>query len=262
MSIIEKLMGPSYYKVAPYEVFFKCDRKTQAGGATAHLSTLKDARICVKEEADPTDTLNIELMKMLSGESTITSRGLYEKAFLSFVPTVLPILLCNHKPAFDVDDYAMTRRIVVIPFTNIYVDINDSKRPYDESNPRHRIRDNGLRAKLMLDNQQEQLLNWLVQGAIKWYAEGLGEQPQAAKDAFNNYFTENDKLGRFVDDYCTKGSELYVNAGEFKRAFEEQTDVKIKQTELIAMMAKRGFRYARAKRNEVNTNYYFGLEVC
>jgi len=261
MSIIEKLMGPSYYKVAPYEVFFKCDRKTQAGGATAHLSTLKDARICVKEEADPTDTLNIELMKMLSGESTITSRGLYEKHFLSFVPTVLPILLCNHKPAFDVDDYAMTRRIVVIPFTNIYVDINDAKRPYDENNPRHRLRDNSLRSKLMLDNQQEQLLNWLVAGAVKWYVEGLGEQPQAAKDAFNNYFTENDKLGQFIDNCCTKGSELHVNAGEFKRVFEEQNDIKIKQTELIVMMAKRGFRFVRATRDGLKTNYYFGLEI-
>jgi len=261
MSIIEKLMGPSYYKVAPYEVFFKCDRKTQAGGATAHLSTLKDARIAVKEEADPTDTLNIELMKMLSGESTITSRGLYEKHFLSFVPTVLPILLCNHKPAFDVDDYAMTRRIVVIPFTNIYVDIKDAKRPYDSKNPRHRLRDNSLRAKLMLDNQQEQLLNWLVQGSVKWYTEGLGEQSQAAKDAFNNYFTENDRLGQFIDNYCQKGSELHVNAGEFKRAFEEQTDVKIKQTELIAMMAKRGFRHGNVLRDGYKTKYYLGLSM-
>jgi P4 family phage/plasmid primase-like protien len=262
MSIIEKLLGPSYYKVAPYEVFFKCDRKTQAGGATAHLSTLKDARICVKEEADPTDALNIELMKMLSGESTITSRGLYEKTFLSFVPTVLPILLCNHKPAFDVDDYAMTRRIVVIPFTNVYVDMNDAKRPYDFRNPRHRIRDNGLRAKLMLDNQQEQLLNWLVQGAVKWYKEGLGEQPQAAKNAFNDYFTENDRLGQFLDNYCEKGSELHVNASEFKRAFDEQNvGTKIQQTELIAMMAKRGFRHTRARRDGVNTNYYMGLKL-
>jgi len=260
MSIIEKLMGPSYYKVAPYEVFFKCDRKTQAGGATAHLSTLKDARICVKEEADPTDSLNIELVKMLSGESTITSRGLYEKTFLSFVPTVLPILLCNHKPAFDVDDYAMTRRIVVIPFNNIYVDINDSKRPYDKKNPRHRIRDNALRSKLMLDNQQEQLLNWLVQGAVKWYNEGLGEQPQVAKDAFSNYFTENDKLGRFLDN-CQKGPELYVPAKDFKQAFEEQTDIKIKQAELIEMMKKRGFRHTQARRDGHKTNYYLGLSI-
>ena len=261
MSIIEKLLGPSYYKVAPYEVFFKCDRKTQAGGATAHLQTLKDARVCVKEEADPIDSLNIELMKMLSGESTITSRGLYEKTFLSFVPTVLPILLCNHKPAFDVDDYAMTRRIVVIPFNNIYVDMNDAKRPYDSKNPRHRLRDNGLRAKLMLDNQQEQLLNWLVQGAVKWYSEGLGEQPQAAKNAFNDYFTENDRLGQFLDNYCEKGSELYVTASDFKRAFDEQSGTKIQQTELISMMAKRGFRHVQTRRDGLKARYYLGLNL-
>ena len=114
----------------------------------------------------------------------------------------------------------------------------------------------------MLDNQQEQLLNWLVQGAVKWYAEGLGEQPQAAKDAFNNYFTENDKLGQFLDNCCEKDTDFYVNAGDFKRVFEEQTDVKIKQTEMIVMMAKRGFRYARATRDGMKTNYYFGLKIC
>lgn len=246
MSIIEKLMG-KYYVTAPHEIFFKNDRKTQAGAATAHLATLKGARICVKEEADPRDSLNIETIKIVSGESTITSRGLYEKNYTSFVPTALPILLCNHKPEFDVDDYAMLRRIVVIPFNNIYCSPHDLRMPYDPCNPRHRLRDSNLRRKLMLSNCQQQLLTWLVRGAVKWSVSGLGLQPEIIKNALNNYYSENDKLGLFIDEQCELGRDFHVNATLFRVAFNQYANAKIQQKDMVEMMNKRGFQYVRLR---------------
>lgn len=261
MSIIEKLMG-KFYVTAPHEIFFSNDRKTQAGAATAHLATLKGARICVKEEADPKDSLNIETIKIVSGESTITSRGLYEKNYTSFVPTALPILLCNHKPEFDVDDYAMLRRIVVIPFDNIYCSPDDPRMPYDSCNPRHRLRDSNLRTKLVLDDCQQQLLTWLVRGAVKWSVSGLGPQPEIIKNALNNYCSENDKLGQFIEEQCELGPTFHVNARVFRDTFTQYTNTRIQQKDLIEMMKKRGFKYIYHRAGDgKNARIYNGLKL-
>jgi P4 family phage/plasmid primase-like protien len=261
MSVIEKLMG-RLYVTAPREIFFKNDRKTQAGAATAHLAALKGARICVKEEADPKDALNIEIIKIVSGESTITSRGLYEKSYTSFVPTALPILLCNHKPEFDVDDYAMLRRIVVIPFNNIYCSPHDPRMPYDACNPRHRLRDSNLRRKLVLDTSQQQLLTWLVRGAGKWFASGLGPQPESIKNALSDYYEENDRLGQFIDEQCDLGRDFHVNARVFRDAFAQYANARIQQKDLAEMMNKRGFQYVRLRTGDGKRDrIYKGLKL-
>ncbi|KAF9176804.1 hypothetical protein BGZ49_005928, partial [Haplosporangium sp. Z 27] len=137
---------------------------------------MRGARICVKEEAEPKDELNIETIKIITGESSITSRSLY-KDCETFQPTMLSILICNHKPAINVDDPAMLRRIQVIPFNNIYTTPGDANCPYNPLDPRHRLRDSNVRKKLLTKHSQEQLLVWLVQGAVKWYSGGLGNMP-------------------------------------------------------------------------------------
>ncbi|KAF9987120.1 hypothetical protein BGZ79_005247, partial [Entomortierella chlamydospora] len=110
VGLLEKLLE-KWYVTAPYDIFFKSNRRAQAGGPSPHLGTMRGARICVKEEAEPKDELNIEMIKMISGESPVTSRALYAKDYETFLPTALPILICNHKPTIDVDDVAMLRRI-------------------------------------------------------------------------------------------------------------------------------------------------------
>ncbi|KAF9090482.1 hypothetical protein BGX27_002253 [Mortierella sp. AM989] len=62
---LEKLLE-KWYVTAPYDIFFKSNRRTQAGGATPHLGTMRGARICVKEEVEPKDELNIEPIKIIS----------------------------------------------------------------------------------------------------------------------------------------------------------------------------------------------------
>ncbi|KAF9343693.1 hypothetical protein BGX26_005347 [Mortierella sp. AD094] len=118
------------------------------------------------------------------------------------VPTALPILLCNNKPPIDVDDDTMLHRIKVIPFRIIFTTNDDSSRPYEVNNPRHRLKDSDLRKKLLVKCSLKQLLVWLVQGARKWYASGLGVTPRCMVDAFNDYCTENDRLKVFIEERC------------------------------------------------------------
>jgi len=265
MNIVDTLLE-KWCVTASYDVFFKNERRVAAGGPTPHLMSLKGSRICVKEETEPKDALNIEMLKMLAGENKITARRLH-KDEETFTPTVLPILLCNHKPAIDIEDPALTRRIVVIPFHNIYTSPTDSARPFDAHNPRHRPRDPELRAKLLTAFAQEQLLTWLVQGAVNWYREGLGARPQGVEEAWNLYKGENDRLQIFIDERCEQPSaalqnekEFYVNAGEFLKAFNDnRSGTKYLQKELVPMMEKRGFRYSH--RRDVSGRIYSGLRL-
>ncbi|KAF9154127.1 hypothetical protein BGX21_004762 [Mortierella sp. AD011] len=256
VGLLEKLLE-KWFVTAPYDIFFKSARRAQAGGATPHLGTMRGARICVKEEAEPKDELNIEIIKIISGESPVTSRALYAKDYETFQPTALPILICNHKPAINVDDEAMLRRIMVIPFTNIYTTPEDSSRPYNPLNPRHRLRDPNVRKKLLTKYSQEQLLVWLVQGAVKWYAgEGLGKVPQCMQDAFSAYCLENDKLQEFIEDCCEVSPNYNINAGFFREEFMKYIGRKIQQKDLIDMMKKRGFDYIVAREGQTLAKVY------
>ncbi|KAF9159340.1 hypothetical protein BGX21_008294 [Mortierella sp. AD011] len=262
ISLLEKLLE-KWYVTAPYDVFFKSAKRAQAGGPSPHLGTLKGARICVKEEAEPKDELNIEMIKILTGESAITSRALYAKDYETFTPKALPILLCNHKPAIDVDDPAMLRRIKVIPFNNIYTSPEDSIRPYDRNNPRHRLRDPDVRKRLLTKYSQEQLLVWLVQGAFKWHVGGLGKLPQCMKDAFQEYCSENDKLKEFIDECCEVSDHYKVNAKVFRDSFRYFLghSSNVQQKDLMEMMNTRGFQYKAVRDGSSVAKMYLGLQV-
>jgi P4 family phage/plasmid primase-like protien len=254
ISLIEKLMKP-WTMIAPYEVFFKTQKSS--GGATPHLTALRKKRIVIKEEAEAGDHLNMELIKMLTGESTITGRGLYDRGFEEFESQCLPILLCNKKPDINVDIDANLRRIIVVPFTNIYTTPEDHLRPYDPDNACHRLKDINKKKTLITPDAQEQLLVWLVQGAIKWYKEGLGKQPDIIKNAFDDYRAENDFLTSFIRDCCIIDKSASVSIVTFRDRLILETQTKTKQDDLKKMMNKRGFAFKRTAKERL----YLGITL-
>ncbi|KAF9092419.1 hypothetical protein BGX27_001799 [Mortierella sp. AM989] len=186
----------------------------------------------------------------------------------SFLPTALPILLCNHLPPINTYDDAILRRIKVIPFRNIYTTPWVPNRPYDANNPRHRPLDLSVRDRLLMKSSQEQLLVWLVNGAVKWYNHGLGEQPQCMVDAFNDYCNENDMLHAFIKECCDVSAEYQVNAGNFRDALnmdlEHQGVDSVKQKELKEMMKKRKHRHGqtRVEGQKSPMKLYYGLRLA
>jgi len=264
MGIVDALLE-NLCVTASYDVFFKNDRRGSEGAATPHIMALKGSRICVKEETEPKDKLNVEILKMVTGESKVSARQLHGKQE-SFMPSCLPILLCNHKPAIDIEDPALTRRIVVVPFDNIYTSADDSARPFNPDNPRHRLKNTDLRTKLLTSFAQEQLLTWLVQGSVKWFKEGLGKQPESVKDAFSKYKDENDRIKIFIEDRCelppsgiqkSDSKEYHINAGDFLKALNESSNIKYLQKDLIPQMDKKGFKYTNLR--SVSGRVFTGL---
>jgi putative DNA primase/helicase len=119
---------------------------------------------------------------MVTGEDALTARFLYGEYF-SFKPTFKIFMATNHKPKIRGADNGIWRRIKMIPFT---VTIPPEQR------------DKKLTEKLIAENSG--ILNWLIQGYAMWRKEGLGKEPDAVRDANNEYRMDMDVVGTFVDD--------------------------------------------------------------
>ena len=242
------------------EVFFQSGRQTSAGGHTAHLAPLQGKLIVAREERNDTDKLDAELIKLMTGEGDIVSRAPYSCKYVNFKPTHLPILACNRLPPIDVDDAAMLRRLIVIPFVNVYCGPDD-RVPYDPTNPHHRLKDDNLREKMMTDEHRGELLTWLVQGAVHWYAQGLGQQPPLLKEALRGYVAENDVLQQFIQEHCEVGGCHIVNASLFRTMFMTSSGRKTSQKELQPMMHSRGFLLKTERVDGKHERIYRGLRM-
>lgn len=98
-------------------------------------------------------------------------------------------LITNHLPHITPDP-AMRRRLVVIPWTQSFVN----------------NRDPNLEAKLR--SELPGILAWLVQGAIRWYGDyessqstGLSEPALVARE-LDQFFEEEDEIGTWIKDNC------------------------------------------------------------
>jgi putative DNA primase/helicase len=143
------------------------------------------------------------LVKQLTGGDRIRARRMRED-FWEFEPTHKIWLAANHKPLVRGRDYAIWRRIRLIPFT---VKIDDNKK-----DPK------------LLDKLKAELpgiLAWAVQGCLDWQQQGLAE-PQEVIDATKNYQDEMDVIGQFLNECCflKPGSqEIKANSTDLYKAF-------------------------------------------
>jgi len=96
------------------------------------------------------------------------------------------------------------------------------------------------------------ILRWLVEGALLWQKEGLGEPP-AVKEATEEYKTEQDIITAFLNDEC----EIDENATEtvqrvyarYLRWCDDNGERPIAKRELSIRLKERGFETARGPHN-------------
>jgi len=152
-------------------------------GIPSDVARLKGARFVSAVESEHGRKLAEALVKQLTGGDKITARHLYGEWF-DFDPTFKLFLAVNHKPVIKGSDYAIWRRIRLVPFT---VTIPPEKRDKDLINK--------LKAEL------PGILRWAVEGCMLWQREGL-ESPDSVKAATGDYQSEMDVIGDFIAECC------------------------------------------------------------
>ena len=154
------------------------------------LARLKGARLVTTSEIEQGKQMSESLIKTVTGEDDLTARFLYGEYF-SFKPTFKIFMATNHKPKIRGADNGIWRRIKMIPFT---VTIPPEQR------------DKKLTEKLIAENSG--ILNWLIQGYAMWRKEGLKDEPEAVREANDEYRMDMDSVGTFVNECLNVDASL------------------------------------------------------
>ena len=101
---------------------------------------------------------------------------------------------------------------------------------------------------------------WLVRGAIEWYhVGGLGPKPPALNAAMREYVEENDILGQFVSQFCTRKRGARVETKLFKQQYESCMEVTVSSQALAKSMRARGFEKKQIRSEAGRENVFLGI---
>lgn len=159
-------------------------------GPRDDVAELFGARVVTAVEVGEGKRFNESLVKSLTGSDTVRARFLYESAF-QFKPQFKLFLAANHKPVIRGTDEGIWRRVRLIPFT---VQI-----PKEEQ-------DKELLSKLR--DELPGILAWAIDGCQLWLERGGLGLPDEVRAAGDDYRSESDTLGAFIDEYCELGREF------------------------------------------------------
>lgn len=158
-------------------------------------------RFVTNQETAEGQRFNESLVKQMTGGDRIRARRMRED-FWEFEATHTLFLATNHKPVIRGTDHAIWRRLRLVPFTVTIPEENQDKR---------------LPAKLRAELPG--ILAWAVRGHVEWLEHGLGE-PNEVRAATNEYRSEMDVLGEFIEDRCKVDPDAKVVVGDLYEAYE------------------------------------------
>ena len=222
-----------YAKSARAETFF------DQNGIPSDLAMLAGSRFVSAAETESGQKISDSLVKRLTGGDKILARFLYGEWF-EFDPTFKIWLATNHKPTISTQSIAIWERVRLIPCENVI--------PKDKRDPK-------LRQHLR-EIEAEGIARWLVEGAMRWYAEGLGQTPDDVEEATDEYRKEMDIIGDFIYECCeTEGS---VTAKELYQAYatwaREQGRPVFGSRRFTAEMKEAGHPVTKTERQNVFEN--------
>lgn len=227
-----------YAKAAPPDLLIA--KKNDAH--PTERADLFGARLVVAQEVEDDQRFAEKKIKELTGGDRIKGRFM-GKDFFEFNPTHKLWLCGNHKPEIRGTDYAIWRRIKLIPFT---VKITDKEK------------DGALPEKLL--TELPGILNWAIEGCLAWQAHGLKEPP-AVVDATNAYRKDMDNVGKFIDECCTFDASARTSAKDlyeaYKRWVESRGEFKLTHKKLGDKLRER----TELQKSTSNGSWWNGIRL-
>jgi P4 family phage/plasmid primase-like protien len=198
MDVLRHLLG-NYAAPAPAG-FLMVGRQEHS----EELARLQGLRLVVASEINPDARFDEAKLKELTGGDTLTARYMHQ-SFFEFDPTHHLWLMGNHQPRVKAGGDSFWRRLRLLPF--------------QYKVPEHKKID-GL-ADILVAEEGPGILAWIIRGAIDHFARGLRE-PESVKAATAAYAAEEDHIGRFLEDCCTRGpaAQVRTETGRVRAAYE------------------------------------------
>lgn len=200
INIIKDIMG-DYGKQAKSDTFIK----KKESGANNDIARLVGSRFVSAIESEEGEKLADSFVKQITGGEPVLARFLRQE-FFEFIPEFKVFFTTNHKPIIGGLDEGIWRRVKLIPF-NLNL-------------PSHK-RDKRLPEKLSLE--MPGILNWAIEGCMKWQKDGLKE-PKVVAEATGKYKDDMDILAPFLDEVCyvdeRENESVMIEAKELYNVYE------------------------------------------
>ncbi len=239
-NIIRYILG-DYAVTAPSSLMSV--RRQGDNGPRNDIAALAGARAVFINELGSDETLDEQTVKHLAGREPISARFLHREHF-EFEPTFTPILRTNHKPVIRGSDDGIWRRIVLIPFRAQFTGERCNPNIEEE-----------------LRKEAEAILAWMVEGAAKWFRDGMYLSPTVRQEVAE-YRTDSDVLGQFLEEKCCLADpngevEQHSLYSSWKFWCESYGHYRTTKNTLTRRLKERGVgeRKSGAKR------YYVGLKL-
>jgi putative DNA primase/helicase len=149
---------------------------------TRHLAevyVMRGKRLVIHSEHDKGKPLAMGRVKQWTGTPSITANAMRQNP-VTFANTWTHVLMTNYLPELTTSDHGTRRRLVVVPFPAKFYKRDDPEIPDDgnviDATLAHRI----------IETELPGVLAWLVDGAARYYADGL-DKPEAVRTATANY---------------------------------------------------------------------------
>lgn len=198
INIMANVLGGFSAKI---DAAFLCGSMPDADKPTPTLTRIVGKRFVYISEVVDSAKLNEQLFKALCGEERMPYRPMYGEQ-KEFMPDFKMFMVCNSLPSFNGSDYAMKRRIRVIPFESSFEDPADNPNP-DPAENKFR-KDATLNSRI--EGWRWVVMKFLMDGYALYKQEGLTPIPEKMIKLTQSYVSENDIYDLFVSECVIFGS--------------------------------------------------------
>jgi len=230
------------------EMLLDQGRIKSSSGPSADIMRLRGLRLTWASETNEGRRMDAGQVKLLTGGGDLVGRPPYGRREVSFPQSFTLCLLTNSKPQAPADDYALWRRICLIPFNTRFVD--------DPTGPNEKLIDRFLDDKLIAEAPG--ILSWLVQGCLNWQRDGL-QTPDMVTQATSEYQADEDILQQFIDDTCIVHKDESCKAGllyeHYKKWMTEKGLIPISGTKFGRNMKE------KFEKSKSSGNRYSGIGI-
>lgn len=203
--LIEKTGGDYVFK---YSQGVLTNKNVQSSGPRSDLMKSKNKRIAVVDELTPKDTINVGVLKLITGSDTMPARGMYKEDEEDLETTATLHLPCNDKPKIDARDAAVWNRNRIIDYQSVFIKPEDVKKkgpiPATEAEQFKQKRfkaDKNFADKL---DEIAPVFLWLLFERYKVYKKTGLNEPDCVTNSTNQYREENDPYIQFISDKLEK----------------------------------------------------------
>lgn len=201
LNIVHRVMGSDYSGTISSRSLFKPgDRESQVD-----LNHVSRCRLVTTSESIENKAFPESFMKAITGGESISMRQMYERT-REFTPIYKIILGTNFKPAVRESGDALWRRMVFVPF--------EEKITHPDLNFADRV----------VEREASGILNWLLAGAKAALAMDGFKQPKAIREVMEQYRSEEDIVGAFIEEYCDESDDYEATFKDLYATFRKHRE--------------------------------------